>query len=326
MKIKFFHFLCLSTLLLTSLSLQTEAAILFQHGRIRDADEVATMPVQEHFSRGVAAMNCRDWDEAYKEFRIVVVNFPDSSFAPDSYFYLGIAYYNLGDFDFANEAFSDYLKVQNNPTYFEETLKFKFSIAQKFKEGARKHMFGTKYLPKWASGQSVALSTYDEVIAALPCHEIAAKALYSKGELLWEMRDYRESIDCFQTITRRFSKNEFAPQSYLAITEIYLEQSRMEFQNPDILALAQINLRRFKHDFPRDERIEEAESNVQEIKEVYAQGLYDTGMFYERVKKPYSSVLYYKNAINQFPETKVAQHCRQRLCALGESDTENTEG
>lgn len=65
-----------------------------------------------------------------------------------------------------------------------------------------------------------------------------------------------------------------------------------------------------------EERLEEAENNVEEIKEIYARGLYDTGQFYERVKKPRASIIYYKNAIKQFPDTQIAQLCQERLEAL----------
>ena len=60
----------------------------------------------------------------------------------------------------------------------------------------------------------------------------------------------------------------------------------------------------------------EAENSVLEIKEVYAKGLYDTGQFYERIEEPRASLIYYQNAIRQFPETTVAKLCEQRLISL----------
>lgn len=301
------------------LSSSLSAAIVFQDGKIMDADLQATLPVQDHFRMGMTAFNNQNWEEASKQFRIITTNFPKSSFGIDARYYLGVSEFNLGEFDIANVEFSEYLKVQNNPRFFEQSIEYKFKIAEAMKNGERKHLFGYKSMPKVMSGQKMARETYDEVIASLPCHQIAAKALYSKGHLLWDMHEYRESIECFQLLIRRFPKSELAPESYLAITEVYLEQSEYEFQNPDLLALAQINLRRFKQDFPREERLEIAEQNVAAVKEIYARGLYDTGQFYERKKKPQASVLYYKNAISQFPDTHVAEECKRRLQILQQS-------
>jgi outer membrane protein assembly factor BamD (BamD/ComL family) len=311
------RFIILACFLLSfTVSSFAQAALIYQNGQFRDADLLATMPVYDHFSLGVAAMNRSDWEEAAHQFAIVTSNFPNSSYGAESHYYLALAYYNLEDCDLANQELTAYLKAQTAPKFFEQAIEYKFLIAEKLSNGAGKHLFGYKSLPKWSSGKSLALTIYDEVIAVLPCQQVAAKALFSKGNLLWELKDYRSAIASFQLIVKRFPKSQLTPDSYLAITEIYLEQSELEFQNPDLLALAQINLRRFEQDYPREERLVEARSNVAQIKEIYARGLYDTGQFYERVRKPQASILYYRNAINQFPDTAVAQQCRARLDKL----------
>jgi outer membrane protein assembly factor BamD (BamD/ComL family) len=142
---------------------------------------------------------------------------------------------------------------------------------------------------------------------------LAAKALYSKGSLQWDEKQYRQSVDSFQMLIKRFPKHELAPESYVAISKIFVEQSGTEFQNPDILAFAQINLRKFKSDFPREERLGEVENDLLSIKEYFAKNLYDTGQFYERTDKPRAAAIYYQNAIQQFPETQIAQKCQSRL-------------
>lgn len=298
------------------LSNSAHAAWTIKNGSIVDADEVATMSMEEHYSIATEAYMREDWSEAARHFCIVSCSFSNTPCGQDAAFYLGICYFNLQEYDFANQAFTKYITSKNHPTYFLEAIQYKYSIAECFRAGAKCRFFGTKQLPKWASGNEHAHTIYDEVAAALPTHELAAQALYSKACLHWQNKQYRESIDNFQMVCRRFPRHELAPQSYLNINRVYLEQSQVEFQNPDILAFAQINLRRFKQDFPREERIAEAEYDVLAIKEVYAQGLYDTGQFYERIHKPRASVIYYQNAFKQFPETSVAQLCLQRLYCL----------
>lgn len=301
-------------LILSAFPLQ--AAFIFKNGKIYDADKVATMSVQDHFSAGIDAMNHQNWDEASKQFGIVIVNFPDSSYALDSHYYYGISLFNLHEYDLADIELTHYLKNQSNPKFFEQTIRTKYEIANCFKEGARKHLLGYSQMPKWASGYSLAVKIYDEVIAALPCHDLAAQALFSKAEMHWILEEYKEAIECYHSLIKRFPKHELAPKSYLLITEVYLDQCQVEFQNPDLLALAQITVRRFGQDFPREEALQQAEANVGMIKEVYAKGLYDTGQFYERVKKPQASILYYRNAIQQFPDTQIAVECQKRLEVL----------
>lgn len=293
-----------------------EAGWTIQNGRLMDADEVAIFSVEEHYNLGVEALSCQDYREASKQFRIVAKCFPTSSYGQDANYFLGVAYFELTEFDLANMAFSDYIKAKSHPQYFIEAIEYKFCIAEAFKAGAKRRIWGTKQLPKWASGEAMGIQIYDEVIAALPSHDLAAKALYAKGSMKWQMREYRESIEAFQLLTRRFPKHELCPEAYLCINRVYLDQSCREFQNPDILAFAELNLKRFKQQFPREERLYQAEQDVLAIKEVYARGLYETGEFYERVGKSQASVIYYQNTVQRFPDTSFAARCVARLKCL----------
>lgn len=314
-----FCFLIGCAFAISAVSMPLQGAYTLKGGRIVSVQVIAKYSAQEHFALGLTAIEAGDWNEAAKQFNIVETNFPTTSYGQEAHYYLGICHYKLEEFDIANEAFSQYLKVQSNPRFFQETIEYKYSIAERLKEGAKRRFFGSKQLPKWACGKSMALNIYDEVIAAVPCHDIAARALVSKGFLLWEMSDFRPAVESFQLVIRRFPKNELAPECYLYISQVYLELSEIEFQNPDILAFAQINLRKFTQEYPREERVCLVENDVQAIKEIYARGLYDTGQFYERTCKREAAIIYYRNAIHQFPDTCVANLCRNRLLCLDPS-------
>lgn len=296
--------------------LTSDATFVLQNGALREVESVATLSVEEHYTLAVKAYEEANYVEAAKQFNILSLNFPGSNLGKEGLFFLGVSQYNNGDYEFANESFSNYLKCQSQPKHFEEAIGYKFTIAEAFRHGAKRHFFGTKQLPKWATGNTLALKIYDEVICSLPCHEYAAQSLYAKGYMLWEGQEWREAIDTYQMLIRRFPKHEYAPLAYLNINRVYLEQCLCEFQNPDLLALAQINTRKFARDFPKDERISDAEADIQAIKEVYARGLYETGQFYERTSSPSASVIYYQCAIDQFPDTHIAALCRKRLSVL----------
>jgi outer membrane protein assembly factor BamD (BamD/ComL family) len=274
------------------------------------------MSVEEHFEAGAQAIADGNWKESMLNFNVITINFPDSIYGPEAYYYLGISYYYLQEYEFANNAFSEYLQGSINLRYFEEAILYKFSIASHFARGAKRRFFSMKKLPKLACGKKIALEIYDELIATVPCHQIAAESLVAKGFLLWEERSYRQAVESFQLVIRRFPKNELSTDSYVNISKVYLEQSYYEFQNPDILAFAQINLSRFERDYPRDERVFIVIDDVKAIEEIYAAGLYDTGLFYERICKPKASLIYYREAIYQFPETCVGEKCRDRLSLL----------
>ena len=323
MKSKFSLLLTLCLILFT-VETNLQAAYTFKNGRLVDVCEAPTMSAQGHFEAGAIAYAESNWHEAVFHFTIVTTNYPSSSYGQEAFYFLGVSHYFCQEYDFANCAFTEYLKVQGNPRYFQSTVEFKFSIAEQLNAGAKRRVLGSKKMPKWACGLSLALEIYDEVIAAVPCSDLAAKALISKACLQWRLQNYRPAIDSLQMVIRRFPKYESTPDCYLYIGKIYLEQSRFEFQNSDIIAFAHINLRKFERDFPREERLCEALDDVKSIKEIYADGLYQTGRFYERKCQPRAAMIYYNDAIRQFPDTCVADACRRRMLRLNPSYCEAT--
>lgn len=282
-----------------------------------NCQEDADTYLDEHYNLGCEYYNNQSWKRASNEFEKVIYFFSCTEDAAKASYYLAVCYYEMKEYDFSNEEFSNYLKASQHPEFFEDAVYYKFCIAEHFKGGKRRRPFKMRYLPKWISAQDSALEIYDEVIAALPNHELTICALCSKAELLRSLEEYRESIETYQTLIRRFPKNEIVPDCYLQIAKIYLEQSEYEYQNPDILALAELNVRKFRDQFPRDERVLIAEQTVSEIKELYAKGLCDLALFYGRLKKPEASAIYFQSAIEEFPDTKVAKFCSYRLKCLG---------
>ena len=302
--------------ILCHLACSLEAAYVLKNGRLIDTKDIATLPVEDHYNTGIAALSKKDWDEATHQFRIVVINYPDSSWAKEAYYHLGVSYYHADDKDVANQNFSKYLEENYHPAYFDETFQYKLAIADAFRKGAKRHLFGYEKMPSWMPDKDLAVQIYDEIITALPNSELAAKSLLSKGNLLRKRDEYRQSIDAYTQVIRKFPKTEFAATAYSLIARGYLQQAEADVHNPDILALAQINLKKFAADFPRDDKVQKAEDSLHEMKEIFANALYETGQFYERKKQPKASVLYYHNAITQFPDTKVSKECKERLNAL----------
>ena len=52
------------------------------------------------------------------------------------------------------------------------------------------------------------------------------------------------------------------------------------------------------------------------IKELYAKGLCDLGLFYDRTKHPEAAIIYYQSSIEEFPDTHVAEYCKSRILIL----------
>ncbi len=292
------------------------ASYIFKNGKLIKSEESATLSVQEHYSLAMDAYQKQNWEQVIQQSTIVVKNFSTTPFAKEILFYLGVGYFHMGEYEFANRFLTNYLKKQATPKFFEETIQYKFRIAERYHHGARKHILGWEAMPKWVPAREEAIQIYEEVITALPHHELAAHALFGKAKLLIKEEEYKSSIETYQTLIRRFPKHPLAAESYIAVGEVYLIQSQKEYPDQDYLDLAEINLRKFRHDFPGEEKVAVAEKMLLDMKEVFASDLYDTGRFYERTKKPQAAYIYYTRILAKYPETKVCELANKRLSKM----------
>lgn len=263
----------------------------------------------------LASHQKKEWKQVILSCKALLATYTDSPFNSEASYYKGVAYFHLGDFDLANNAFAHYLKNETTPKFFEEAIGYKFEIAEKFYEGAKRHLLGMEKLPKIIPGKEDALEIYEEIITALPRHDLTAKSLYKKGVLLYDFNEFKESVEAFEVLIRRFPKHYYAPEGFLGVQKVYLKQSQQEFPDPDILELAQLNLHRFKESFPSEPKLARAYEMLEQTYDCFAKDLFEVGHFYERTKKPEAAIIYYTSVISQYPQSsyakKAATHIEQ---------------
>ena len=271
---------------------------------------------QDEYNAALVAFQKKKWDEVRVHARKVMDGAPDSPFMSDLHFYMGAAYFHGKDYDQANQYFTQFLKNTPAPKYFEEAIVYKFQIAEKFQQGAGKHIMGFETLPKWAGAWEDAYALYDEVITTLPRHEVAAKALFNKGGMYRVDRKYADSIETFQTLIRRFPKDPLTPKSYMAIAETYFEQSSRLFPDKEFLDQAGLNAKKFRRDFPSDDRVQEVDKLLSKMQDGYAEDLWKSAHYFDKKKKIASSVLYYASIVRRFPESSFAPKALERIAEL----------
>jgi outer membrane protein assembly factor BamD (BamD/ComL family) len=292
------------------------AAYTIKDGRLIQTHELATKSVQEHYSMALSAYEKQQWEDLVLQSNIVIKNFPDSPFSPEAQFYLAVGFYHLGELELANKQISLYLKKYSSPKFFEEAITYKYKIAEKFQFGAKKHLLGLESMPKWMPASEEALQIYDEVITAMPHHELAVQSMFGKATILLADDDFSSSVETFHALIRKFGKHPLACESYIGIAKVYLSQCKKEFPDPDFLDLAELNFKKFKADFPNEPRVAVAEGMLKKMKEIYADDLYQTAQFFERTNKPRAASIYYNKILAKYPKTQVAHNSGARLAFM----------
>lgn len=305
-------------LLFFSFQSSLEAGYQLKKGKLVDEKYVSAASVEDHYSKMLKCIDEKNWEEVALQSRIIIESFPDTNFASEAVFYQGISLYYLKEFDQADRRFNQYLqnKMQLQLKHFDEAIEYKFEIAEQFRMGAKRRAFGSEKMPKLFSANDQGVAVYDEIISFSPGKAIAARSSFSKGLLLGSMKKFKESIQAFEYVIKKFPTHDLVADSYLEICKTYELQGLKEFNNPDLVEMAHINLERFRAAFPDSPKFAEAQQTHQRMRENYANGLYEIGLFYEKKGKPQSAVLYYRHCANSFSETTAAIKSLKRITQL----------
>jgi outer membrane protein assembly factor BamD (BamD/ComL family) len=277
--------------------------------------EDQTSSVTEYNSLLQEALASSNWWAVVDCADMISYNFPTTPFAQESPYLTGYAYFQMGQFELANQALSSYINHSATHSHFEEAIQIKFEIAEAFQNGKKKRLFGSHKMPAWLSAKENALEIYDEVITVVPHSAIAAKALLGKAKIQAEFEDYKDSIETLAQLIRKFPKSEEAAEAYLEVNRVYLTQCKTTSLDLDLLDLAAVNLRKFHSAFPREERLDQADKLFRDTQELFAQNLFETGQFFERTKKSSASKIYFDKVISKYPSTEAAKLAREKVNA-----------
>jgi outer membrane protein assembly factor BamD (BamD/ComL family) len=302
-------------LLLVGLSFRTWAASAAETPASGFVAPQRLEDVQALHTATVEAWEKADWLTVKKSAQALLKDFGHTAFAKEAVFHLGAAHCQLQEELPALQALDQYL-LQPAPRHFEEALELKLVIAERFAQGRWKPLFELPSMPRIVSAEEDALRILDEVIAAIPSHPLAARALISKGKLLKGQRETRGATDSFQQVIRKFPRDVLAQEAFVQIAEMYGELSRTHFHDANLLDMAEINLAKFERSFPGSLRLDEARSHLKGMRERYASGYLETAAFYRRVNKLGASAFYYACVLRQYPETGAVPEALKELQAL----------
>lgn len=269
--------------------------------------------VQEYNSALQQAISSGNWWQVIDYANIISYNFPTSPFAAETSYLMGEAYYKLNQLESANDCFTAYLNHITSPKHFEEAIEYKFNIAEQLAQGAKKRLFGSVKMPAWVPAKEDSIEIYDQVIAAMPHSDFAAKSLLSKSRVQAYMEDFKPSIETLDLLIRRFPKHDLAAEAYLEKGKVYLMECQAQNLDPDLLDLAEVNLRKFRLAFPREARVAESEKILSDMREIFAQNLLETGDFFEKTKKIPASEIYYQKVVANYPDTQAAATAREKI-------------
>lgn len=262
--------------------------------------------LQEHYRLMMRAYENKNWSKALGHAAPLVRYGKHLPFAGEVAFIKGMSHYQLRQFEDANLAFCDYLEISQMPHHLETVMQKKLEIAAFYAQGNGKHVFDLPFLPRIMNANEEAEALFDEVVASLPRHRFAVEALFKKANLEKKRGHYREAVDLYETLIRRFPKHDLALQSYIEIADSYLKHTEDYYPDPHYMELARVSAQNFRMDFPNSDKLVYVDECIQKMEELFAESFLELAKFFEVKKRQDSSAIYYQTIVTLYPGTKSA--------------------
>jgi len=240
------------------------------------------------------------YKEAYKEFKKLLVHYPDAKEAAEAQYYLARC---LEKFGKPYDAFLAYQKIIDsypNSQRINEVIEREYNIGEYFLNREHKKWLG---LSLYDFVEHPSVEIFARIVDKAPYSEYAPRAQYKIGIIFAQLRRYDEARDAFQKVIDNYSDSEWAaPAKYqLAIA------TSKAFPGADYdssyLSEATARLDEFIKSHPEAQISASAQEQLRELRNREAKKNFDIADFYEKQEQYKSALIYYQKVVRDYPES-----------------------
>ena len=266
---------------------------------------------KEQFEYAMGFYDAKSYDEAKREFKKLIRNYPKSLEAAESQYYLGLTEENQ---DNLYEAFQAYQKVIDTYPFssrIQEIIERQYKIGEAFMSGYKRKALGVA-LPV----ENPSIEIFTKVVENSTYGPLAAKAQYKLGLVLKSLGRYYEAEDAFNKVIASYADSEWVEAAKFQIASCRASVSRGSDYDQGATKEAKDKFEQFVREHPDAVLSREAEKSIDELKEKEAQSSYNIGLFYEKQGAYASARVYYNDIVDKYPRSKWAAKALERLGIL----------
>jgi len=267
---------------------------------------------EEQFRWAMESYKNKDYKKAVAEFDKVVKLYPNSKYAPDAQYYIGRSYEDMEEYYHAYLSYQKVIEAYPYAKNRNEIIKRQYDIGILFYGGQKSKILGVALLP----AMDKAIEIFEQVVKNSPYGEYAPKAQFKIGEAYKKSGRFAEATMAFQRLKDEYPNDELAPEAdyqiaqcgYLASLDASYDQKSTDMAIDKFKALMS--------ETQEEPFLEKAKKSLSELKEKRAQSVYETARFYERIGRVHSAAIYYKEIVDEYPETTLAKEALVRIVEI----------
>lgn len=277
-------------------------------GKWVNPKNVAKDNPKAQFEYALSFYNEKKLDDASREFKKLLKEYPKSFEASESQYYLGLIEEKRENL---YEAYQAYQRVIDKYPFSErikEIIEKEYAIAEKFMSGQKRKVLGMT-LPV----ENPAIEVFSKVVDNSTYGPLAPKAQYKLGLVLKGLQRYYEAEDAFNKVISNYPDSEWVEPAKFQIASCRSAVSRSSDYDQGATGEAKQKFEEFVREHPDAILSQEAESNIAKLKEKEAEASFNTARFYEKQKVYQAAKIYYDNVVNNYPESAWSAKALERL-------------
>ena len=238
--------------------------------------------------------------EAYKSFKKLLANYPDSQEAAEAQYFLAQCLEKLSK---PYEAYSNYQKLIDsypNSRRINEVVERIYNIGEYFLNRENKKLLG---MSVYDFVDHPAIEIFQRIVDKVPYSEYAPRAQYKLGMIFMQLGRFDEARDAFQKTIDSYSDSEWAaPAKYQLALATAKAFPGAEYDST-YLKQATSRLDEFISEHPEADISTEARAQLKKLRNSEGKKTFEIAQFYERQDKYKSALIYYRKIINNYSDT-----------------------
>lgn len=254
----------------------------------------------------------KDYSRAISEFKKMVKVYPQSELAPDAQYYIGRSYEERREYYAAFLAYQKVIDVYPRSELTDEIIERQYRIGNLYYSGQKAKLLGMEILPAIEK----ALEIFEKVVANAPYGKYADLAQFKIGECFKKNSQFKEAAEAFAKVVNDYPKSLLYEQARYETAYCTYKMSFKASYDQEPTEEAIKEFEEFVKSGQAGDTIKEADIALTKLQEKKAESLYNTARFYERSGHYESALIYYKEAVDNYPKTSWAKKAFSKVTEL----------
>ncbi len=291
-------------------------------GEWSDPKKEASDTPDKQFLYAKSFFDNEDYGRSLDEFKKLSSHFPETRYAALGQFYQAVSFERLGDIVGASEAYQFLIDRYPYSEHVDEAVAREFELAERMMDGEGPSFMGIGMF----SATDKAANLYKHIVRSAPYGPYGARAQYQLGHAYVKLGELAQAERAFQTVMDNYPNSPAASEAKYQIARVTYRSSLTEEYHMAKTEQAIQKFEGFAKTFPRSELAYEANEMISELRAKKAKNVYDIGSFYQERSRYPSARLYYRDVLNQFPDTIYAAEAKLRLTEIKDLEVPEPKG